>query len=149
MHKADPCEISQKTRQNSQNIMKSLVEFGSLVYARDISLGDLYPRNVILTGYWHETTRTVFIDFGDVRFDQSDTSEMATKWFPGMYISPLLQWHEARSRTYGFEDWIDWDWQSWLEAEFEHTAVTIKPEMQEKFLPAFLLSRSNSPPPLF
>lgn len=141
MPKGEPCGFSQEAR---QSIMKSLIEFDTLVYAKYMSLSDLHPRNIMLTD-----RGTVFIDFGDICFDNSDIPELVTKSFPGMYISPLLRWHQAQDRTYGFENWIDWDWQHWLEAEFGHTAATIKPEMQERFLPSFLLNRSNSPPPLF
>ena len=42
-----------------QNIMKSLVESDTLVYAKNILLRDLHPRNVIMT----ESGHIVFIDF--------------------------------------------------------------------------------------
>lgn len=45
MLKAAPCDFPQEAH---QRIMKSLVEFDTLVYARDMFLGDFHPRNIIL-----------------------------------------------------------------------------------------------------
>ncbi|EYE91199.1 uncharacterized protein EURHEDRAFT_547143 [Aspergillus ruber CBS 135680] len=119
MLEAEPCGFSQEAR---QKIMKS-----------NMSFCDLHPRNIMLTD-----RGTVFIDLGDI--DQV---------IPGMYISPLLWWREAQDRTYRFENWIEWDWQRWLEAKFGYTAATIKPETHERFLLSSLAKCSNSLPSLF
>lgn len=52
----------------------------------------------------------------------------------GMYISPLLRWTEEKAQHSMFEEWIDWDWQSWLEETYEYTRSTIIEGMKEKYL---------------
>lgn len=135
MLETEPCDFSQKAR---QNILKTLIEFESSVYARNIILDDLHPRNVMITNPGNEAPHIILIDFGDVCFGRlgydSDDPDLS-EWFPGTYIPPLLRWHEIQRKVYGFRDWIDWDWQQWLEEEFAHTEVTIKPGMRGRFLP--------------
>lgn len=91
-----------------------------------------------------EQTHTVFIDFAHVRFERlvyvPEGQEEPEHW-QGTYILPLLRWHGVRGQTYGFEDWIDWDWQPWLGAEFAETAATIKPGMVELFMPKTFLRK--------
>lgn len=133
--------LSQKAR---QHIMKSFVEFESSLYARDVVHENLHPSNIMLVNPKDKQTHIVFIDFAHVRFERlvyvPEGQEVPECW-PGTYISPLLRWHEVRGQTYGFEDWIDWDWQPWLEAEFVDTAATIKPGMVELFMPKTFLRK--------
>lgn len=60
---AKPHDFPQEAR---QSIMKSLIEFDSLVYARDINLDDLHPRNVMITNPGDKAPRIIFINFGDM-----------------------------------------------------------------------------------
>lgn len=46
IQKADPHQTSQKAR---RSIMKTLIEFDTLVYAKNILLRDVHPRNVMIT----------------------------------------------------------------------------------------------------
>lgn len=146
MQKADPHDFSQHIR---QNIVKSLIQFASSVFARDIFLSDLHPRNIMLTYSGDETPRLVFLDFGDARFGRlgyySHLRDRVSSWFPGEYISPLLRWHKVHRHAYYYRDWIDWKWQPWLETEFADTEATIKPGMREKYLPAFLFKAMDLP----
>lgn len=133
MRDADPKSFSQRAR---QQIMKAMVDFDTLLYSRDIIYSDLHPRNVMLTNTARsdEQRPVIFIDFGDARFH-------VTK-FHGTYISPLLRWHEAHRliSTFDFDSWVDWDWQSWLQEEYGHTAASITEEMRDWFLPDSLLN---------
>lgn len=118
--------------------MRSLINFDTIIYSRDILLTDLHPQDVVLTDAVQG--RAVFIDFAGSEFLWTDTlSDSEAKCLQTTEISPLLRWHEAWGRFEEFGKWIDWDWQSWLEAEFGHTAVSITPEVREMFLPAWIV----------
>ena len=138
MRDIDPDEIPQPAR---QNIMRSIIEFETLVYSRHAHLRDLHPRNIMLT----KTGDIVFVDFGDTWFASTNTfTAKKFQWLSSKWVSPILRWHEARTRMFREHDfyaWIDWDWQPWLETEFQHTAASITPEMQKRFLSARLLER--------
>ena len=141
MRDLDPSEFSREER---QSIMKSLVDFETLLYTRDILWSDTHPRNVILAD-----GRALFIDFGDALFGRaglySNDPEMESDCLPGVYISPLLRWHQAQRRTFEFDTWIDWDWQSWLETEYGNTEGSITQETRDKFLPSYLLEPVEKP----
>ncbi|PWY77313.1 hypothetical protein BO94DRAFT_568278 [Aspergillus sclerotioniger CBS 115572] len=53
--------------------------------------------------------------------------------FLGQYISPLIRWNERR--MFEFEELVDWEWDSWLESEYAHTADTITPAMRALYCP--------------
>lgn len=40
-----------------------------------------------------------------------------------LFSSPLLRWHEKNGLVDKLEDWIDWDYQLWLEEVYPHSAV--------------------------
>ncbi|GAD96612.1 conserved hypothetical protein [Paecilomyces variotii No. 5] len=139
----DPGNLSQSHR---QLIMKSIIDFTTLLYTRDMVHQDLFQRNILVINAGSDEQMVVFIDFGDMRFTRTIYAEpeLEARAFPGTYVSPLLKWHKAHGRTSEFKNWIDWDWQSWLEAEYGHTRATITKEMQDEFLPDDLLN----PPPI-
>lgn len=137
--------------------MREVVDFESDLYARDIRHCDIHPRNVIIitadstqqtpdgnNNNNIDTQRKLmssikFIDFGDAEFGRVEMypepdPELLAQFLPGVYISPLLRWHEAHQRTDGFEAWIDWDWQPWLETEWAYTAREITEEMRRLWL---------------
>lgn len=141
------------SQERRQGIMRSVIDFESRVYERDILLADLFPRNILLktpqsttpdVGSDEDETpreeeeeedRLVFIDFGAAIFgrirDDPIPPEYKPNLFLGQYVSPLLRW--KITPLYNFGDWIDWDWLSWLEPAFEHTIDTITPEMQRAY----------------
>lgn len=134
--------------------MKAVVDIETSIYTKDIIHADLYPRNIMLPDVTITTIAAdeqqqrsvVFVDFGDARFGRafySNRPSVSMARFLGTYISPLLRWHEPHARTSKFEDWIDWDWQPWLEKEYEHTASSITEEMRKKFLPDRLFQRKK------
>ncbi|PTU19128.1 hypothetical protein P175DRAFT_0440763 [Aspergillus ochraceoroseus IBT 24754] len=48
------------------------------------------------------------------------------------YLNPFLcmdKYYTHEANAYSFSEWIDWDWDSWLEAEFTHTVSSITPEL--------------------
>lgn len=135
----DPSNLSQSHR---QHIMKSIIDFTTLLYTRDMVHQDLFRRNILVINAGSDEQKVIFIDFGDMRLSRTAYAEpeLESEYFPGTYVSPLLKWHEAHGRTSEFRDWIDWDWQPWLEAEYGHTRDTITKEMQDKFLPDYILN---------
>lgn len=142
MIKFNPGTLSQEVR---QNLIKAIVDFDTLLYTRALIHRDIHPRNIILvnTTRSDELIRPVFIDFGDVDFGHSPFGEVNPKFKsflrPGVYISPLLRWHDVKHRHHKYRDWIDWDWQSWLETEYGHTAGSITGPMRNFYLPQYLL----------
>lgn len=57
MQSLDPKNIPQEIR---KNLMKSLIEFDTLLYSKNIDLTDVHPRNIIVL-----SGRAVFVDFAD------------------------------------------------------------------------------------
>lgn len=119
-----------------QSILKSIVNLESRIYHRDLWLIDLEPRNIILTPSDSDRpTRVVFIDFGHALFNRrrDDRYSLRLNNFLGEYVSPILRWKRGRRKRDPFEEWVDWDWDEWLEAEFAHTIAGITPEMRERW----------------
>lgn len=131
MRDAKPEHYSQSAR---QKILKSNVDLDSRVYEKNIQLQGLHPRNVIISSPDRDPCGVVFIDFGKTLFNRRPDDPFALKldWIYGQYISPLLRWAKHRG-TSRFGDWIDWDWDAWLETEFAHTAGNITPEMRKRW----------------
>lgn len=139
MRDLNPDEISPSTR---QHIMKLLIEYDTLIFSKKLILGDLHPRNIMLTN-----DSIILVDFGDTLFPSTDTfAEDSFEILPTTSISPILRWHKVNTstrRNYDFDGWIDWKWQPWLEAEFKHTAASITPELRELFIPARALEAES------
>ncbi|EAW21079.1 uncharacterized protein NFIA_062400 [Aspergillus fischeri NRRL 181] len=132
MADSEPRNFSQSAR---QSILKSIVDIESRIYEKDILLTDLEPRNIIISSPDSDQPRVVFIDFAHALFNRrrDDPIPFELNDFLGEYISPLLRWNKSKDRDYAFLDWIDWDWDHWLNAEFAHTAANITPEMRERW----------------
>ncbi|RAK87304.1 hypothetical protein BO79DRAFT_229668 [Aspergillus costaricaensis CBS 115574] len=109
MLQAGPSNFPQRDR---QQIMKSVIEFESEVYRRDILLTDLSPRNVMMV-------------------PPGSRRQCNLEFFLGQYISPILRWKKGMKLE--FDDWIDWEWADWVDAEFAYTAHTITPAMRERY----------------
>ncbi|KAL2374737.1 hypothetical protein RJZ57_000766 [Blastomyces gilchristii] len=75
----------------------------------------------------------LFLDFADALFGRrrDDPVAIRSNLFLGQYISPLLRWDKTMAMQ--FNDWIDWDWQPWIEAEYTYTAAAITPEMRDTY----------------
>ncbi|KAL4965620.1 uncharacterized protein BDV14DRAFT_189453 [Aspergillus stella-maris] len=123
MADASPAYYPQSLR---QQIMKSIVDIDSRISEKDILLTDVEPRNVI-----------VFVDLGHALFNRSRDYPRLKRLnnFLGHYISPLLRWNNVtrRNTVFPFSEWIDWDWDPWLEVEFAHTVQSITPEMRKRW----------------
>ncbi|EAW15262.1 uncharacterized protein ACLA_059260 [Aspergillus clavatus NRRL 1] len=128
MQQAIPKDFPQRTR---QQIMKSVIEFESEVYKRDILLTDLHPRNVMMVDQGQR--KLVFYDFAGALFGRRRDDPIAVEFnlFLGQYISPLLRWDTTMAMEFG--EWIDWDWDSWVKEEFAHTSANITQEMREMY----------------
>ncbi|KAL1861179.1 hypothetical protein Plec18167_002883 [Paecilomyces lecythidis] len=133
MQQVNPMDFSQQTR---QQIMKSIVDFETLIFQRDIALTDLSPRNVVMRKGVDPDAKgaLVLIDFAGALFGRTrdDIEAKAVDMLLGQYISPLLRW-KKRMMRWEFNDWIDWDWQSWLQAQYAYTAATITTEIQKRY----------------
>lgn len=133
MHHVRPANYSQLQR---QNILGAIIDAESCLYAMNVVHHDVHPRNVlILDGTVTDSrAQVVLIDFGNSsigRAANSASHEKQGKYLPGVPISPLLRWNEAwwDYRQYVFTDWIDWDWQQWLEDRYQYTRSYITEEM--------------------
>ncbi|OAX77681.1 hypothetical protein ACJ72_08017 [Emergomyces africanus] len=132
MQQANPQKFSRRSR---QEIMKSVINFESRVYERNILLTDLSPRNVIMVEKpgFDSKQNLLFLDFAGALSSRrrNDPVAIRSNQFLDQYISPLLRWNKTMAMQ--FNDWIDWDWQAWIEAEYAYTATTITPEMRNTY----------------
>ncbi|OJD15413.1 hypothetical protein AJ78_04345 [Emergomyces pasteurianus Ep9510] len=133
MQQASPERFSRRSR---QEIMKSVINFESRVYEQNILLTDLSPRNIIMVEEKpgsDSNQKLMFVDFAGAIFGRrrDDPVAISPNLFLGQYISPLLRWNKTMAME--FNDWIDWDWQPWIETEYAYTAATITPEMRDEY----------------
>ncbi|OJJ94697.1 hypothetical protein ASPACDRAFT_64977 [Aspergillus aculeatus ATCC 16872] len=128
-----PADFSAAER---KNLLQQVVEAETRFYALDLSHGDLFPRNVIVT----ETRRVVIIDFGlasigrsasDI-YDFGDPDDL----LDGRYISPIVRWWrtEDANDEWALSGWITWSWNRWLADTWTSDIPDITPAML-KWLP--------------
>ncbi|EEQ33642.1 hypothetical protein McanMca71_004590 [Microsporum canis] len=125
MSTLNPEDFSQRDR---QMIMKNIIDTETLLHTHGVMHEDLWPRNIMINSKAKVNRQVVVIDFEDYRF-------MTSSQFHGITISPLLRWNKKSGRTFEFEGWIDWDWQSWLELTYEDTRDSITEEMRAFWMP--------------
>ncbi|KAI1921765.1 hypothetical protein LOZ12_002170 [Ophidiomyces ophidiicola] len=126
MNKLSPDNFTQEER---QSILKQIIDIESEIYARDIVNRDLEQRNIIISTPSNNLT---VIDFGHCRIDLERPrfhERLKAKLFPGMYISPLLRWGKINRGDERFPEWMDWDWQTWLDEQYAATQASITSEM--------------------
>ncbi|KLJ06185.1 hypothetical protein EMPG_10389 [Blastomyces silverae] len=144
MQELRPQDFSQLER---KQIMKHVIDAESDIYTRDVRLRDLHPRNVMVVqdpkSKENKIRRIVLIDFGMniLSRDYFGEPEEEQKYLPGIYISPLLRWHKVWRMVDRFSEWVDWDYQPWLQAEYAHTASSVTPYMKSEFLSDFIFER--------
>ncbi|KAN0075112.1 hypothetical protein V8E54_007723 [Elaphomyces granulatus] len=148
MKDLSPIDFTQPER---QNILRAIVDAESLLYTYNVQHKDIHPRNILLLGSDVSTLRVVLIDFGKSlvgRIPYRALPGDEAKYLPGVPISPLLRWNQAwwDYRQDVFNEWIDWDWQPWLEHCYGSTKASITADMISVWLPAFL-TRPTAPPP--
>lgn len=75
--------------------MKSVAEFDTMVYTKNMVLRDLQPRNIMLppAAAAGNLAAIVFIDLEDTDFSRSidGDPEREPEFLPDTYISPLLR----------------------------------------------------------
>jgi hypothetical protein len=132
MADAKPVNFAKSVR---KSILKSIVDLESRIFEKDIWLTDLEPRNVMIGSPDSDRPGVVFIDFAHALFNRrrDDPPLLQLDHFLGEYVSPVLRWKEIRGKGDSFTEWIDWDWDPWLEAEFAHTVPRIKSGMRERW----------------
>ncbi|KAJ5138249.1 uncharacterized protein N7515_003097 [Penicillium bovifimosum] len=132
MADAKPVNFAKSVR---KSILKSIVDLESRIFEKDIWLTDLEPRNVMIGSPDSDRPGVVIIDFAHALFNRrrDDPPLLQLDQVLGEYISPVLRWKEIRGKGDSFSEWIDWDWDPWLEAEFAHTIPRIKPGMRERW----------------
>ena len=153
MQQANPQDYPQEQR---QAIISSILDAETVIYANNIVLLDLYPRNIILkqqqeakgTGpATRSRTQSVFqlqkqavvlLDFEIVHLDRHDPYFIKRfgreTFMPGVVISPLLRWI-GKEKGENFGDWVDWDWQGWIEERYGKDRVSITDQMKEVWGP--------------
>ena len=132
MSQAEPREFSQLIR---KGIMKSTVDLEGRIFKKNILLADLEPRNVMIVSPESDHPHVFFIDFGDALFNRTRDDHLALQLnnFLDIYISPLLRWKSIRDKEWPFSEWLDWHWDTWLEAQFADTAADITPDMRQRW----------------
>ncbi|KAK9239598.1 hypothetical protein V1525DRAFT_397871 [Lipomyces kononenkoae] len=151
MRQLNPCDFSQLQR---QVIMKAIVDAESLVYTHNVRHRDIHPRNILVlnTATAPYERRVVVIDFGIADIGRSPVPgdpESDAKYLPGVPISPLLRWNVAWWPYFFqpcFSEWIDWDWQSWLERNYGTIDPSSMGHMISIWLPSWI-TKPLPPPP--
>ncbi|PGH28953.1 hypothetical protein GX50_08299 [[Emmonsia] crescens] len=85
------------------------------------------------------------VDFGKSSVGRTPFPEEEERYLPGVEISPLLRWNQAWGFWHAFDEWIDWDWQAWLEDTYAGTRSSITDHMRSIWLPSIV---TEPPPPL-
>ncbi|KAM5446380.1 hypothetical protein MaudCBS49596_006639 [Microsporum audouinii] len=136
MRKLDPKDVSQQQR---QQIMKGIIDAETAVFTRGMLHCDTFPRNIIINSDPGSNRRVVLIDFDLSRpvLEPFVPAELISLiCLPGP-ASPLLRWHRLQwpYLQREFDGWIDWDWQVWLEENYEDPQGSITDKMREFWLP--------------
>ena len=129
LQQTDPLRFTQYQR---LQIMKCVIDFESSAYKLGVLLTDLCPRNVIhLQGPDTTILGTVFLDFTGASCRHDDPAVRAPDLFLGQYISPILQWDKLKAIE--FIEWINCDFQGWINSTYAHTAASITPDMRNMY----------------
>ncbi|MCJ1260007.1 hypothetical protein MMC24_007847 [Lignoscripta atroalba] len=150
MQQLDPVNSSQRER---QTIVKSVVDIESLIYTHNVFHRDVFPRNILILDRNARSRygKVVIIDLASSDIGRSRFPEIPAeedKFLPGVPISPLLRWNEARwpDPQTRFGTWVDWAWQPWLEHHYGSTRASITDEMRSIWLPFSFTSPPPEPP---
>ncbi|KAK9428173.1 hypothetical protein V1505DRAFT_402085 [Lipomyces doorenjongii] len=150
MQQLKPSDFSQLDR---QVIMRAVVDAESLVYTHNVKHRDIHPRNILVLSTATVTydRRVVVVDFGKAEIGRSPHPEdpkSEARYLPGVPISPLLRWNVAwwPHRQTRFSEWVDWDWQSWLEHNYGTIDSSSMGYMIKIWLPSWL-TKPLPPPP--
>ncbi|RAL09225.1 uncharacterized protein BO97DRAFT_352472 [Aspergillus homomorphus CBS 101889] len=126
-----------------RHIMYQIVKAESQFYAVDVRHGDLYQRNVIISGEArhdpNNRPRVTIIDFGRANIGRAIPRllnwSLEPRLLPGVYVSPILRWHRGITpKPNDFAMWCMWAWNEWLCHEFRDDIPAITPEM-ERWVP--------------
>lgn len=124
MSRLDPKQFSKADR---QSIIKQAVDIEAAMFNRHVHNLDFHTRNIMIvtSQSLSKAPKVVVIDLGRVRFQRV---------FPDLYISPLLRWKVHVISHAGFQKWIVWEWQPWMEETYEETKGMITGELRDFFL---------------
>lgn len=128
MAEMDPSMFSSGDR---QAIISEIIDIESNIYARDVIMLDLSPENIIIDLQKDKRTfdLKLMIDSSNV-FTQRDkflSTVYKKKPFENEFVSPIIHWDQNPAK---FSQWIDWEWDSWLEKEFGASTDTITGAMR-------------------
>ena len=118
------------TKSERQAIMKAIIDSETALYNRNIVHRDIHPRNILVLP--QPARKVVLVDFGLSRTSRSPFPEWEERYLPGVPISPMLRWIKRRE---WFDEWVDWDWEAWVEQHYEHTRGSITKYMQSMWGP--------------
>jgi serine/threonine protein kinase len=139
MRSLNPADFSRETR---QNLMKAIVDAESLIYAHNVHHRDTHPRNIMVFPQSLQTTsiQILLIDFGNSEHRVPSwagwcTPEVAQHFLPGVPITPILRWDSSNVRNRPFANWIDWDWDFWLDRHYGAARASITDDMIKHWMP--------------
>ncbi|KFY93496.1 hypothetical protein V500_03682 [Pseudogymnoascus sp. VKM F-4518 (FW-2643)] len=109
----DPSSLKQSER---QEIMKAVVDSERAVYARQVINSDIHPRNILLPPNPPDRgRRAVIVDFG-ISCIISDKHEE----YPLPGVTRTAPRFHCLDPDDNFWEWVDWDWDAWINAEYGH-----------------------------
>ncbi|KAE8373392.1 hypothetical protein BDV26DRAFT_272220 [Aspergillus bertholletiae] len=120
-------------------ILEQIINVESRLYESNLWHRDTSPRNIIIRGLGSNVHVTI-IDFGHASIGRSrdpKNDNLESEFLPGIYINPILRWYKSRGRepVSSFEEWINWEWNSWLFNNYHSDIEKINPEVIERWLP--------------
>ncbi|OBT95418.1 hypothetical protein VE01_05232 [Pseudogymnoascus verrucosus] len=123
MDKLSPSGFKQAER---QEMMKAIVDSERAVYAHKVINGDMHPRNILFPpDPLDRGCRAVIVDFGISRIIPNVQKEYP---LPGVTrTAPPFHCVD----TYNFFEWVDWDWDAWINevyADIKGTSLTSREE---------------------
>ncbi|KAK6823692.1 hypothetical protein RU639_006480 [Aspergillus parasiticus] len=139
MDTLQPQDFTQPLR---KAITEQIVNVESHLYENNLWHRDTSPRNIIIQRLASDSSNLhiTFIDFGHASLGRSPNpknNDEESRFFPGIYISPILRWYKTRGRepVCNFEEWIDWDWNGWLFEIYDSDRKMINTDMIRRWVP--------------
>lgn len=113
MDRLDPSSLIQTER---QEIMKAVVDSERAVYAHGVINRDIYPRNILLPPDPSDRDcRAIIVDFG---ISAIISNKRMVHPLPGN--TPTAPPFHCLD-DYNFWEWVDWDWDAWINEEYRDT----------------------------
>ncbi|KFY42125.1 hypothetical protein V495_04666 [Pseudogymnoascus sp. VKM F-4514 (FW-929)] len=113
MNEMDPSSFKQAER---QEIMKAVADAERAVYTHKVVNTDIHPRNILIPpNSLDRGCRAVIVDFG-----LSYIISSYKKIYPLTGVTRTGPLFHCLDPDDNFREWVDWDWDAWINAECGH-----------------------------